>query len=449
MRAILLFLYLTIFSLHFINGQTVQREKINRSDLLIVDSLLTNKGITDHDRYTELIISKLINTADNNISAYELKAILNFCIARFADSDTISGSLAAWLREDHSIYSGKSPSSISLFRAYLIAMMEKMKPNATIYNFVKSELLFSDQTVNVAAAANTAKLFTSNSKELVQILNTYFTRSVSTEWVDITTSAYTYPLSKPTTLKYEIIKSLPYFGEDAWPSVKYLKTIIKEEKEKTAFTKDTLLILLTENAIQLIEEQTPLCCRKEPAGDQSYAAEDVDIIAVKKRNDFLNKALQLLDQDGDRIAMKDLFGKPCVFTFFYTSCTNKLKCASTVSNLAKLQQLITQNKQQKKMLIYAMTYDPDFDKPAVLKNYGTIYGIDFKTNARFLSPVANNEQDNFKPLNLRVNYGFGSINQHGIQLYVLDKKGKIAAVYDNQLWNVNDVYNKLVQLNKE
>ena len=42
-------------------------------------------------------------------------------------------------------------------------------------------------------------------------------------------------------------------------------------------------------------------------------------------------------------------------------------------------------------------------------------------------------------LDLRVSYGAGSVSQHGIQLFVFDKHGKLAATHDNEVWTVADV----------
>ena len=44
------------------------------------------------------------------------------------------------------------------------------------------------------------------------------------------------------------------------------------------------------------------------------------------------------------------------------------------------------------------------------------------------------------------NYGAGTVNQHGIQLFVFDKQGRLAAVCDNDSWSVSDVKNCLASL---
>ena len=53
----------------------------------------------------------------------------------------------------------------------------------------------------------------------------------------------------------------------------------------------------------------------------------------------------------------------------------------------------------------------------------------------------------FNQLQVRVNYGAGTVNNHGIQLFIFDKKGRIAAICDNDAWSASDVKKFLVNLN--
>jgi hypothetical protein len=68
---------------------------------------------------------------------------------------------------------------------------------------------------------------------------------------------------------------------------------------------------------------------------------------------------------------------------------------------------------------------------------------------KFLKNTGSPDASFFNQLQVRVSYGAGSINQHGIQLFVFDKKGRLAAVCDNDLWEVEDVYKIIGELAKE
>ena len=100
--------------------------------------------------------------------------------------------------------------------------------------------------------------------------------------------------------------------------------------------------------------------------------------------------------------------------------------------------------------IYGITYDPDFDSPSILRKYGEMYGVKFNKDTKFLA-AANTLSDKIlaDQLNLRVNFSAGTVNQHGIQLFIFDKEGKIAAVCDNDSWSVTDVTSCLSSLINE
>ena len=193
---------------------------------------------------------------------------------------------------------------------------------------------------------------------------------------------------------------------------------------------------------------TPLCCRVEPS-NSTLTIKKATILPIKERKTIKNAVTTLLDQEGKALSFRNLIGKPFVLTFFYTSCTNPLKCAATVDRLGKLQKLFSEKKTEKEVGIYAMTYDANFDSPSILKKYGNTYGLAFSDNMKFLVPKNNSEQQLFEQLDIRVNYGYGSVNQHGIQLFLIDKKGRISVVYDNDLWEVQNVYENLMRLVNE
>jgi protein SCO1/2 len=156
--------------------------------------------------------------------------------------------------------------------------------------------------------------------------------------------------------------------------------------------------------------------------------------------------VKLIDQEGESLQFQDLRNKPFVLTFFYTQCTNASKCVSSVHRLGELETACIENNLADKVGIYGMTYDPDFDTPPILKKYGKLYGVKFNENTKFFKSVSNSPTKFFEQLQVRVNYGAGTVNNHGIQLFIFDKKGKLAAVCDNDFWSVSDVKKCLMSL---
>jgi len=415
--------------------------------LALPDTILKNFP-TKAENMTRLdsALLEIIKAADQSCSVNQLSEIVVFASNHCAKSENISLELSGWLKENHPVYKDKSPTEVNQFRSFLIYSLCKFPPTENLYTYIKNELQFSNHILNIASAAHTSKIFPSNAKEIVQLLNPYLESSIQDTWVDITTCDLNYPLLCPTKARYEIIKSLKYFGVEAFPSVKFLQKIMEAETKKQV-DQDTILIYLSNQTVKSILEDTPICCRKEaPAGTESRKI--AEIIPIKNRKKIDASDMTLLDQDGNTLTFNKLSGKPFVLTFFYTSCTNPLKCASTVDRLSKLQKIITEQQTDKKVGVYAITYDPNLDSPSILKSYGKVYGMSFSKNAKFLAPQNDSEQDFFNQLDLRVNYGYGSVNQHGIQLFIFDKKGRIAMVYDNDVWEPNDVYRNLMLLAK-
>ncbi len=396
--------------------------------------------------YTDSMMLRTIRQADGNSTTDELMRIVDLCRTCCNNSSQLSVSLTKWLREDHPVYKGKSATDVDRLRGYLLSALSKFPPNEELYGYVRSELLFAGHVYNVAAAAAAARNFPERSAEIIQLVEPYLKSSFLDEWVDITTPELIYPLPHPTKARYEIIQTLTSFGERAWPSVKLLDQLASGD-DFTIYGRDTLLFQRSAAAAACIRKLTPPCCQKESgdvAGDPK-----LKLIGKNNRKRINASNMVLMDQNAGRVRFDDLKGKPFVLTWFYTQCTNPEKCAATVGRLARLESELAGLHLTDKVGIYGMTYDPDFDSPSILKKYGEMYGIAFTRSVKFLRAEDKSDETFTAALQLRVNYGGGVVNQHGIQLFVFDKKGRLAAVSDNERWTVDDLKKCLVSLSEE
>ena len=394
------------------------------------------------------IIHETINKANETSSISELTSIVSICTESeyYSKSSGISELLTKWLREDHPIYNKRTPTDVNQFRAFLLASLKKLPPSEGIYKYVKSELMFADHSINIAAAAATARNFPDSSAELIPLMEPYLSSSFPDERVDITTPKLNYPINNPTKARYEIIKTLAEFGASAYRSIKLLDEIASC-KGCRDYNYDSLLSQKAFETAKHIREVTPLCCQKEAITKTDQHG--IVLIEKSNRNVINASSVNLIDQEGDALKFKDLTNKPFVLIFFYTQCTNASKCVTSVHRLGELETACSENNLTDKVGIYGMTYDPDFDTPPILKKYGKLYGVKFNENTKFFKPVSNSPTQFFDQLQLRVNYGAGTVNNHGIQLYIFDKEGKLAAVCDNDLWSVSDVKKCLINLVNE
>jgi len=428
---------------HSQNNQNTWNDLIKSSD----DGL--KKIIADKSidlSCVDAVMQNAISIADETFSLSELTNIVNICSKYCYKSPDISLSLTRWLREDHTIYKDKTPTEANQFRAFLLSSLRKFPPNEEMYKYVKSELLFADHTINIAAAAATAKNFPDKSAELISLMEPFLGSSFFDEWVDITTPELNYPILNPTKARYEIILTLTAYGARTYRSVKLLEQIASC-KNCGEYGNDSVLYKKAAEAADYIRKVTPPCCQKEAMVKTTQ--QGIMLINKQDRKVIPAGAVQLLDQEGNSLTFRDLTDKPFVLTFFYTQCANALKCVSTVHRLGELETECRRDNLADEIGIYAMTYDPDFDTPSILKKYGEMYGVRFNKNMKFLKTEDNSGATLSDQLQLRVNYAAGTVNQHGIQLFVFDKKGRLAAVCDNESWSVSDVKKCLTSLINE
>lgn len=446
MRSIILIvIYMASFCQTYcqVSKQKEWMDLIKSSDFHLKNAIV-NKGaeLTSVDS----VMQKVISAADQTFLLQELTTIVNICSEYFNGSDDISLSLTGWLKESHPIYATRTPTEANQFRGFLLSSLSKFPPNDELYKYVKYELLFGGHAFNIAAAAAVAKNFTDQSQEIIPLMEPYLSSSFRDQWVDITTPELNYPVVNPTKARYEIILTLIAYGASAFRSVKLLDYIV-ESNNFGSFEVDSALHNKAERAAKYLRKITPECCQKETVVEAGQRG--MVIIDKKNRKAASTSNLKLVDQEGRSLKFVDLRSKPFVLTFFYTQCANPLKCISTVHRLGELEAECIKNNMAHKVGLYGMTYDPDFDTPPILKKYGELYGVEFNKNMKFLKTADNSVAPLSNQLQLRVSYGAGSVNQHGLQLFVFDKKGRLAAVCDNDLWEVSDVYKVLIQLIKE
>lgn len=393
---------------------------------------------------TEPELVRTIATSGSSCTTLELTRLVEAC-SEYPASAEISAALTGWLRENHPVYAGKTPTEANQFRVYLLAALGKFRPSPQLSQYVKSELLFTGHPFNIAAAASTARSFPEEAAELVPLLEPFLDPSYQDEWVDISTPQLDYPIVNPTRARHEIIETLKSFGAPAYRSVRLLDEIAACENCGT-FGRDALLPLMARAAAEHLRTITPPCCRRESSSPKKRG---LVLIDKKLRKNLSTASLKLIDQDEQALKFSDFAGRPFVLTFFYTQCPNALKCVSTVQRLGQLVSQCGLGNLAGKVAIFGMTYDPYFDGSSILKMYGNRYGIRFSEDVKFLKAVDNSDAALRDQLQLRVSYGAGSVNQHGVQLFVFDKRGRLAAINDNEMWSVPDVESCLLALVNE
>jgi len=84
--------------------------------------------------------------------------------------------------------------------------------------------------------------------------------------------------------------------------------------------------------------------------------------------------LAFVSQDGKKVTLRSLRGGPVLLTFIYTRCPLPDYCIRMSSNFGEVAKLLRQRPEAwKKAHLLSVSFDPGFDKPSVLKNYGRSY----------------------------------------------------------------------------
>ena len=155
------------------------------------------------------------------------------------------------------------------------------------------------------------------------------------------------------------------------------------------------------------------------------------------------------DQNSRSVRLRDFHGAPIALSFGYTRCQNQRKCPAVARSLGELQAELRTRPVTPRPLIALVTYDPEYDRPEVLKSFAEDHGIDPNSGAVLLRPTPEQTGDLFRALNVAVNYRDGLVNVHGIQLMLLDKQGRVARTYHSLMWDNSAVVKDLARLAAE
>lgn len=151
------------------------------------------------------------------------------------------------------------------------------------------------------------------------------------------------------------------------------------------------------------------------------------------------------NQNGEMIRLDLLKGKTVVLNFIFTRCLDPEMCPATTRKMADLQ-LLAQEKAIKDLHFILVSFDPEYDSPGVLKDYGSIYGID-NNNFDLLTGERDAINDAMKQFGIIHVLEDGTI-KHTMATLLINKNGRIAYRKEGRSWNVNELLEKIQNLDK-
>ena len=149
----------------------------------------------------------------------------------------------------------------------------------------------------------------------------------------------------------------------------------------------------------------------------------------------------LLNQDGKKIDLGSFRGKVIALTFIYTRCPLPDFCIRMSDHFARIQRsLKSDGGLNGKWHLFSVSFDPKFDRPAVLKRYAGEYGADFSTWDFLTDP------DTLGPVIRRLADGLGleysedeGLIDHNLRTVIIDPEGKLVKVITGNEWKPEEV----------
>lgn len=155
----------------------------------------------------------------------------------------------------------------------------------------------------------------------------------------------------------------------------------------------------------------------------------------------------LVGQDGTAFRLSSLRGSPVLLTFIYTRCPLPNYCPLMDRNFQALQKAIKEGRLPAGVRLLSVSFDPDFDTPAVLKAHAAQVGADphvwtFATAPRGVIDALGG------PLGLSVirePQDPASIT-HNLRTAIVDRQGRLVSILNGNDWTPEQAVSALASV---
>lgn len=153
----------------------------------------------------------------------------------------------------------------------------------------------------------------------------------------------------------------------------------------------------------------------------------------------------LVNQDGRAVRLSDYKGKIVALNFIYTRCPLPTYCPRLMEEFDAAQKLL-KDVMGRDVVFLTLTFDPRFDTPAVLKQYGGRYKADYAS-----WQLLSGEPEEIRKVASFFNVAYwispqGTIESHTLSAAVVDRTGRVAQFYSGQRWNASDLVRDVREL---
>jgi len=344
------------------------------------------------------------------------------------------------LLEDHSIYQGRNAFEVARMRAWLYQVIADRGYSLDAMIYLLEELETGVDPYPMAAAA-----WAIRKSEPHSYLAPSLVRGIkNVRFHDTAVTLGTYgeydPGRDSTSALRELLETLKWLGAAAGGVSDEIRELASQDHGLPSRYRPILKQIL--DAI-LVAAPTPSdeCCRLPESVRNLLSGRRAD----SQTNSSLSE-LECQDEVGRKFAYQDFFGtKPCVVVFFYTRCDNPQKCSLTVSKLGQLQRMLQDRSLADQVRTAAISYDPDYDLPARLRVYARDRNLILNENHRMIRTPSGIDRL-AKQFGLNVGFDDSLVNRHSIEVFVLDRNGRVSQSFRRLHWEPDVVYDVVAEM---
>ena len=155
---------------------------------------------------------------------------------------------------------------------------------------------------------------------------------------------------------------------------------------------------------------------------------------------------EMTAEDGKQIHFADFRGKVLAFTFFYSRCPLPNYCPLMSNNFHETRKLLLATTDAPtNWQFLSISFDPDFDTPEVLSNYGSVYRGDDADRWLFASASAKTLANLAPNLDLMIMRDGENIMSHGLRTVVIDPQGRIFRQLDGNKWTPQELADAILE----
>jgi protein SCO1 len=150
----------------------------------------------------------------------------------------------------------------------------------------------------------------------------------------------------------------------------------------------------------------------------------------------------LTNQNGGPTSLQSFRGHPFIVTFIFTRCPMPKFCPFISGRFADLQRAIKSTEETlASTRLLSITLDPEYDRPAVLKQYGDQLGADFAI-WMFATGERREVEKLTRSFSVYVQPEGGTIS-HGLATALINGQGKIVKIWRGNGWTPEEIVREI------